>query len=65
VALPASSSMRFTNALGTDTFVFGVPASPVLVGLDLHLQHAVLDPLGAYGPGVAAFSNGLRVQVGN
>jgi len=65
VTLPASSSMRFTNGLGTDTYVFGVPASPVLVGFDLYFQYAVLDPLGAYGPGLAAFSNGLKVQVGS
>jgi len=42
----------------------GIPATPVLLGFDLDFQYAVLDSNGAYGPGVASFSNGLRVQVG-
>ena len=64
VALPAASTLRFTNGLGTDAFVFGVPASPALLGLDLYFQYAVFDPAGAY-LNALALSNGLRVQVGS
>ena len=63
VALPAASTLRFTNGLGADAFVFGVPASPALLGLDLYFQYAVFDPAGAY-LNALALSNGLRVQVG-
>ena len=65
LALPTASTLRFTDAFGADAFVFGVPALPALMGLDLYFQAAIFDPAGAFGPGVAALSNGLRVQVGS
>ena len=44
--------------------MFGVFASPALLGLDLYFQYAVFDPAGAF-VGTLALSNGLRVQVGS
>ena len=64
IALPAASTLRFTDGLGADAFVFGVPASPALLGFDLYFQYAVFDPAGAF-TGILALSNGLRVQVGS
>jgi hypothetical protein len=36
LAGPASSIKRFTNTSGTDTFVFGIPNNPALVGGNLY-----------------------------
>jgi hypothetical protein len=56
--------MRFTNASGTGTFVFGIPNNPALVGANLYFQGAVFDSAGAFAAVLAA-SNALRIQVGS
>ncbi|MFT7537152.1 MAG: hypothetical protein ACI85K_003108 [Hyphomicrobiaceae bacterium] len=64
LAGPTSSIMRFTNASGTGTFVFGIPNNPALVGANLYFQGAVFDSAGAFAAVLAA-SNALRIQVGS
>lgn len=53
-----------TSAAGTASFPLGVPANPVLTGLELYTQAAVADPQGAF-LGLASLTGGFRLVYGN
>jgi len=65
VGHPIGDFWFYTNAAGEETFVFGIPAWPWLLGLDLYFQWGVIQiPGGAYED-LVDLSNGLRMQVGS
>ena len=61
---PISTILRFTDGSGEDSFVFGVPNNPGLLGVELFLQDAVFDAGGAFAS-LLSFSNAVRVRVGS
>ena len=63
LAAPASF-LRFTNAVGEDSFVFGVPNNPNLLCTELFLQSVVFDASGAFA-NLLSLSNAVRIRVGN
>ncbi|MCA8966461.1 MAG: LamG domain-containing protein, partial [Planctomycetes bacterium] len=63
--LPGVTSLLLTSGVGAATAPVSIPANPSLIGLEIFAQWGVLDPAGAYGPNVAAFSGGLRATIGD
>ena len=50
---------------GTAALRLPVPTNRSLLGAGLFAQWAVVDPGGAFGPGLAAFSGGLAFAIGD
>ncbi|MCA8964495.1 MAG: LamG domain-containing protein [Planctomycetes bacterium] len=63
--LPGVSSLMGVSGAGTASVNVSIPAAPALIGFQLFAQWGVIDPAGAYGPGVAALSNGLQATIGD
>ncbi|MFM1871598.1 MAG: hypothetical protein RL398_1020 [Planctomycetota bacterium] len=63
--IPGVTAMLQTSGVGTASASLAIPAAPSMIGLTVFAQWTVLDPAGAYGPGVAAFSDGLRATIGD
>ncbi len=53
-----------TDAQGISSVWLPISGDTSLLGLELFAQAIVLDPHGAFGPGQAAFGNGLRIRIG-
>jgi hypothetical protein len=53
------------SGAGTASVSVTIPAAPALVNLKIFAQWGILDPAGAYGPNVAAFSGGLEATIGD
>lgn len=64
LAAPTVSLNAFTDARGSVQVVVPIPASSNLEGLQAFGQFVVVDPQGSYS-GLASFSDGLRVILGN
>lgn len=63
--LPGVSSLMGVSGAGTASVNVAIPAAPVLIGFQIFAQWGVIDPAGAYGPNVAALSNGLQATIGD
>jgi hypothetical protein len=63
--LPGFSALVGVSGAGTASVALAIPAAPTLVNLQIFAQWGVLDPAGAYGPGVAAFSGALELTLGD
>ncbi|MFM1871599.1 MAG: hypothetical protein RL398_1021 [Planctomycetota bacterium] len=63
--LPGVGSLMGISGAGTASVSVTIPAAPALVNLKIFAQWGILDPAGAYGPNVAAFSGGLEATIGD
>ena len=63
--LPGATALRAVSAAGTASLPVAVPNNSALLALALYAQWCVVDPAGAFGPGVGALSDALRVTIGD
>jgi hypothetical protein len=64
VGAPVFSLGTVTDGAGTVSWPLPVANNPAWLGIELYTQHVVADPVGAFS-GVASFSNGQLLRIGN
>ena len=64
-SLPAIGAGTATDPSGFAFFRFAIPNDRALLGLTLTSQWTVVDAAGAFGPGIASFSNGVGWTIGD
>ncbi len=63
--LPTVSVALSADANGAATLPIAMSTDPTLLGVELYWQWAIADVGGAFGPGLAAFSGGLEIVLGD
>jgi len=63
--LPGVSGLLQVTATGTASITLTVPPHRALLGQDVYAQWFIIDPAGAFGPGLASVSDGLRATIGD